>query len=422
MMKRMARNHLLGSAAVLLLAAACARGDEASTALAKYTQPVAGAIDRALAYLAKQQKADGSFPATSGTGTAVASLGAMAFLAKGNTPGAGPYGQAINGAVDYVVRNQHSSGLLCESAQARGAMYSHSISTLMLSEVSGMVDPARQKRLDPALGKALRLILAAQQVPKAASHQGGWRYQQTSTDSDISCTGWAVMSLRSARNSGAAVPKEAIDQAIGFILRCRTSDGGFAYQPGGGVGMARTGTALLCLELCGQHRSEQAVQAGDRILEYFGQARTVSTAQEARIDEQAQRSMKAMDASIARLKAAGGANDARAAQLQQRREQLLRKNKEAAERAVLARQRTTRLRFGGSYFYYGMYYCAQGMFQLGGAHWEQYAAQLYDMMLKYQRPDGSWPEATSRAGPCYSAAMGVLTLSVSYRQLPIYQR
>jgi hypothetical protein len=44
------------------------------------------------------------------------------------------------------------------------------------------------------------------------------------------------------------------------------------------------------------------------------------------------------------------------------------------------------------------------------------------MMLKYQGKDGSWPEASSRAGPCYATAMSVLALSVSYRQLPIYQR
>ncbi len=40
-------------------------------------------------------------------------------------------------------------------------------------------------------------------------------------------------------------------------------------------------------------------------------------------------------------------------------------------------------------------------------------------------PDGSWPQGISSeatAGRCYSTAMGVLAMSVSYRQLPIYQR
>jgi hypothetical protein len=47
------------------------------------------------------------------------------------------------------------------------------------------------------------------------------------------------------------------------------------------------------------------------------------------------------------------------------------------------------------------------------------------MMIKYQEKDGSWPQGAaneSSAGICYSTAMSVLALTVSYRQLPIYQR
>jgi hypothetical protein len=65
------------------------------------------------------------------------------------------------------------------------------------------------------------------------------------------------------------------------------------------------------------------------------------------------------------------------------------------------------------------------MFQLGDQHWRLFAEHIYKMMLKFQSPDGSWPQGASNeaaAGPCYSTAMGVLALSVSYRQLPIYQR
>ena len=50
---------------------------------------------------------------------------------------------------------------------------------------------------------------------------------------------------------------------------------------------------------------------------------------------------------------------------------------------------------------------------------------MYEMMLKFQRKDGSWPQGSSgeaAPGPCYSTAMGVLAMAVTYRQLPIYQR
>jgi len=341
------------AAACLALPGPTATADEASPTLRKYTQRLDSSLNRALAYLAKSQEANGSFKSGMPRNTAVTSLCVMAFLAKGYTPGTGPYGATINRGIDFVLAGQQPNGMLIGATASHGPMYSHTISTLMLSEVSGMLDPVRQARVDKALAKALRLILAAQKIRKNRIHQGGWRYQHTSADSDISCTGWALMSLRSARNNGAAVPKEAIDKAVRFVMNCRCPDGGFGYSGPASPGLARTGTALLCLELCGRHGDKAALGAGEWILKHLPS------------------------------------------------------------------------RFGGGYFYYGLYYCAQGMFQLGEKYWERWAVTMYDMMLKYQRSDGSWPRGVSSeatAGTCYSTAMGVLAMSVSYRQLPIYQR
>lgn len=336
------------------------RADQASPALAKYDKPIAQAVAKALAYLAKKQHAEGYWPSGMGKNTAVTSLSVMAFLGAGYTPGCGPYGEVINKGIDFIMASQKSNGMLTGNS-SHGPWYSHTIATLMLSEVSGMVDAERQKRLNKVLPKALRLILTAQQIKKPAAYQGGWRYQPTSNDSDISCTGWALMSLRSARGNGAAVPKKAIDDAVKFVIRCRYPSKtarpkggvGFGYKPGGSPGLARTATAVLCLELCGKHHSKESLAGGDWILAHPAKS------------------------------------------------------------------------FGVSFFYYGLYYSAQAMFQLGGKHWEQYAPHMYEMMLKYQAKDGSWPQGSSnesKAGTCYSTAMAVLAISVSYRQLPIYQR
>ncbi len=351
------------AAALLLPPAAPLRADEASEALAKYNPRIDAAVDKALAYLAGQQhKKEGYWPSSLGKSPAISSLAVMAFLAKGHTPGAGPYGEAVNRGIDFVLSCRNPNGLLATpGGRSRGPMYEHGMSTLMLSEISGMLDAQRQKKLDKALPHAIRLILTAQQVKKSPAHQGGWRYSSASRDSDISLTGWQLMALRSARNNGAQVPKKAIDDAVGFVLRCRTNPPakpapggvGFAYQPGGAAGPARTGVALLCLELCGRHRCKEAAAAGDWIL--------------------ARRSGQ----------------------------------------------------FGAGYFYYAMYYSSQGMFQLGGTYWEQFAPYMYELLLKVQRKDGSWPQASGgegAGGPCYATAMSVLALAVSYRQLPIYQR
>ena len=339
--------------AAMLGAADPARADEAAPELARYDAMIDKSVDRSLAYLAGKQLKDGSFECPMQGNSGVTSLCVMAFLARGNTPGRGPYGETINRGVDFVLANQKDNGLLVGPAVSHGPMYCHLICTLMLSEVSGMVDPARQKLIDAALAKALKLTLAAQQIGKSPAHQGGWRYQHTSGDSDMSVTGWALMGLRSCRNNGAPVPKQAVEDALNFVMNCRCSDGGFGYTGPAEPLLARTGTALLCLELCGRHGDKAAISAGEWIL--------------------------------ANLPA----------------------------------------RFGGTNFYYGIYYCTQGMFQLGGNYWQRWAACMYEMMLGSQQADGSWPageSAEAPAGACYSTAMGVLAMSVSYRQLPIYQR
>lgn len=329
---------------VLLLTSSGVSADLVSEVDLKHARALDEATQRGLAWLAKAQLDDGSFQTTH-QGTSAA-LAVMAFMAKGHTPGLGPYGDVISRGIDHVLDSQilskdHRNGMIAPD----GRMYGHNMATLMLSQVSGMVDPERQKRVDDVLSKALKLTLSAQQIRKSAANQGGWHYEPNQTTSDMSHTGWAFMAIRSARNAGCAVPEEAIQAGVEYIKRCNTS-GGFGYAPGSGPSLPLTGAGLLCLELTGHHRKEVTIKAGDFILQQ-------------------------------------GANY-------------------------------------GSHLYYAMYYCSQGMFQLGGEHWEKYAPILYDFALKRQQPNGSF--AATGPGPAYSTAMAVLALSPSYRQLPIYQR
>jgi len=83
------------------------------------------------------------------------------------------------------------------------------------------------------------------------------------------------------------------------------------------------------------------------------------------------------------------------------------------------------LRYDETYFFYGVYYCGVGMFQMGGKYWTAMRDQIRETLLEKQAADGSWIAGNGserRIGPVYTTTMAVLSLSVEYQYLPIYQR
>jgi hypothetical protein len=223
-------------------------------------------VDKALLFLHTMQDGDGAWRSFNQKSPAATSLAVMAFLSAGHVPGEGPYADAVEKGVRWVLAQQQPSGLI--NANIGMDMYHHGISTLMLAEVMGMTDAKTAKELRPKLEKAVAVILQAQNLRSNAT-MGGWRYTVNSFDADLSVTGWQILALRAAKNLGCDVPAERIDAALGFILRCRdASSNGFCYTPGGRVTMACTGTSVLALELAGRdhHMSRESFQAGSFIL------------------------------------------------------------------------------------------------------------------------------------------------------------
>ena len=236
------------------LSGGVAAQDVPKTVFSEWKAKVDPSVERGLQFLARVQERNGSFPENYGTSTGMPSLVGMAFLSKGHMPTEGPYAANINRCIDYVLRHQERNGLFVAGHAGSGPMYAHNISTLFISEVSGMVDPERQKRIKEALPRALQLILRAQRVPKSSRHQGGWRYHPGSRDSDTSCSGWALMALRSAKLNGAAVPDQAIEDAVAYLYRHYDDRlGSFGYSDRTSHKESLTGMGLLCLELCGEH-------------------------------------------------------------------------------------------------------------------------------------------------------------------------
>lgn len=225
-------------------------------------------VHRSIRWLAAEQQPSGGWRSEEyGESTAATSLAVVAFMAAGHVPEEGPYGRAISKGVAWVLSQQETNGLLVGQRRSHGPMYSHGIATLMLAEVSGMLDGDLGQRCRRGLEKAARLIVDAQNHPKGAQHDGGWRYQPTSGDSDLSVTAWQLLALRAAKDIGCDIPAENIDRAIAYIKRLRDQRrGGFGYMSPNGTTTTRAGCGIVCLEVCGDHRSEDTMAAAQYIL------------------------------------------------------------------------------------------------------------------------------------------------------------
>jgi len=309
-------------------------------------------IQSALAYLANRQSPSGSWDGDRlGPSPACTSLALMAFMAAGHVPGEGPYSATLERGIQWILHNQQPSGLFADR-HPNGQMYTHGICTLMLAEALGMTSEASSVPLRSALERAIEIILVAQSVRKDGRNAGGWRYTPKSNDSDLSVTGWQLLALRAAKNVGCDVPADNIDQAVDYVKKCSTrGNEGFGYTPQSNSTAVLTGTGILCLEICGEHHTDEAL---------------------------------------------GGAN------------------------FLFLRPLMPADRF----FFYGVYYCSVGMFQIGGAHWETTRDHIEPLLLNLQLPDGRWDPRgeENQAGAVYSTSLAVLALAVEYQYLPIYQR
>jgi hypothetical protein len=182
-------------------------------------------------------------------------------------PDAGKHGLVVNNAIDYLVKACPDDGYYGKVDGSR--MYGHAIATLALAEAYGTdSDPAQRKRVRAALGKAVKVLLAAQSIQKDGAHQGGWRYETSSPDSDLSVTGWCAAALRAADHAGIDVPRRSADAAADYILRCyRPERKGFAYQPGGDPSVPMTASAVLNLHLLDRPTRQEATVGAQFLLD-----------------------------------------------------------------------------------------------------------------------------------------------------------
>jgi hypothetical protein len=343
------------------------------------------AVKRALAWLASRQQPDGSFPTLETGQPGVTCLCMMAFISHGYVPGDKRFGKQLDRATDFAISCQKPNGLITlvgpdgplidrniDHEVGCCAAYNHAISSLTMSEVYGMSDAERAKRIRGVIKRSLGATIQMQRWPKdRAVDQGGWRYvddggSDSEYDSDLSITGWQLMFLRSARNAGFDVPKQPIDDAVAYVRRCYSRQYDvFQYVTSNEDDRSRAmaGAGILALAHAGFHGSSEAQSSAKWLLrnnlDSYNVVRPFGTKRHDR-------------------------------------------------------------------YHYALFTCCQAMYQLGGRNWQEFFPRTVSTILAHQRPDGSWPADShwhdGQFGNAYTTALVVMTLGAPNQLLPIFQR
>lgn len=327
---------------------------------------VDAAVDKAIGFLVRQQKESGAVH-DKGHDTTMTSLAIMAMASVGTqSADSNANGRAMNRALDYVLQDgrQDDKGYFGRADGSR--MYGHGITALMLTEMLGMGATDEQDQLiHDRCQKAIDLILSAQKQKKPVTARGGWRYNPDSRDSDLSASVWQLMALRSARNDGLQVPASAIRDAVEYLKRSYSA-------PLDRNGLPSTEKPSgFCYEPGRRNASFTMTAAGLLAMQVCGEYESPLV--------------------------------------------------KGAAQFLLARPPKWKERF----CLYGTYYYAQGMYQTGGEQAQTANKLVQKMLLANQSGDGSWLATggeEKNIGKVYCTSLAILSLSVKYHYLPIYQK
>ena len=196
------------------------------------------AVARGLAWLARQQRPDGSWQfggnnKGSNSNTVVATgMAMLPFLAAGETHKTGKYKKTVYAAMRYLTSMQTPNG----GFRGTKNMYIVPIGALALAELYGMTrDPVLKRNAQAAMNY----------VAGAQGADGSWGYS-AGTNGDTSIVGWNIQALKSGKLSKLIVPDRTMDAARGFLESVSSNSGSrYGYRtPGGRPTLSAVG--LLC--------------------------------------------------------------------------------------------------------------------------------------------------------------------------------
>lgn len=238
--------------------------------LAKYggTATTQAAVERALEWLKRNQRRDGSWslkgPYANGTHdenpTAATAMALLAFQGDGHTHESGTYKDQVQRGWRALLRMQDADGNFYRGSDDNPRLYSQAQATIAVCEIYAMTQASMfrgpaQKAIDYAV--------------KIQAPEGGWRYRP-GVDSDLSVTGWFVMGLQSGLMAGLDVPSPTLERVSRFLDSVESYGGSFyRYLPSRPEpSAAMTAEGLLCRQYLGWKRKDPRLRGGaDFLLE-----------------------------------------------------------------------------------------------------------------------------------------------------------
>jgi hypothetical protein len=211
-------------------------------------------IEEGLHWLATAQERDGRWSCRNWGGdgdydVGMTGLALLAFLGRGETNLRGRHKSTISRGLAWLARNQKPNGSFGWTT-----FYEQGIATMAVAEAYGMT---RVPRLGRVAQAAVNYIVAEQPEHGGFRYKGA----TTKNDGDTSVTAWQIMAIKSAVLADLNVPDSAVERCRTFLRNVRRDYGQTSYLVGQGrTGATLSAIGMACKQFIGGEEFHGEIQ------------------------------------------------------------------------------------------------------------------------------------------------------------------